>query len=316
MILQSMAVQLGERSEHHDPDYSNHFLFSFKIGDFLHIFEKYDGNWWIGRKVRYHLSLVNILNPHVSLVNVFQVKENCDIGFIPSPAKLEQLILQQAPQGKGSKVKSLSASNIQSLPSGGKGTGPGTGSLDGDVEGGGVRVTAPPVIEKKKGLLGKKQETLSPYDVVPSVRPLVLVGPSLKGYEVTDMMQKAVFEFLKNKFEGRIIITRVSADISLGKKSVLNNPSKRAILEKSNARSTNLAEVQAEIERIFELSRSMQIIVLDCDTINHPSQLAKTSLAPIVVYLKISSPKVLQRLIKSRGKVNKYNLTFDKCTSL
>ena len=80
---------------------------------------------------------------------------------------------------------------------------PDQNGLDGGHSG--VRVTAPPVIEKKKGLLGKKQETLSPYDVVPSIRPLVIVGPSLKGYEVTDMMQKAVFEYLKNKFSEPIL---------------------------------------------------------------------------------------------------------------
>jgi len=49
----------------------------------------------------------------------------------------------------------------------------GGNGLNTGLGGGGVRVTAPPVIEKKKGLLGKKQETLSPYDVVPSIRPLV-----------------------------------------------------------------------------------------------------------------------------------------------
>ncbi|KAI0986128.1 hypothetical protein GJ496_006998 [Pomphorhynchus laevis] len=274
-------------------------VIGFSENEFMHIKDRYNNDWWIGRRVVI----------------------NAPLGFIPSPMKIERI-------RSNNEIKNKSIVGAFQISRPKSGVDISTNDLvvtQEDQETGqdqskiATQVGQPKIatLKEKRKMFFRKAVTLHPpYDVVPNMRPVILIGPSLKGYDVTDMMQKAVFDFLKTRYEGSITITRITADISLAKRtcSVGVSTSKGAlsIMERSVAStkqiSDNLRGIFDEIERIFELARSLNLVVLDCDTINHPAQMQKTSLSPILVYLKISSPKVLQKLIKSRGKSQTKNL--------
>lgn len=52
------------------------------------------------------------------------------------------------------------------------------------------------------------------------------------------------------------------------------------------------AELKSEIERINNVAKSMNLIVLDAEHINFPNQVKTSTLAPIVVGLRVKTAKV------------------------
>ncbi|KAL5110678.1 Voltage-dependent L-type calcium channel subunit beta-2 [Taenia crassiceps] len=325
-------------------------VISFAAKEFLQVKRRFDQNWWIGRVVREGAPIGFLPSPsklealrHSIQNNLSQIllSEALNVAASSSPANASSSAAAASTSGPGAGTNSLNSTKTSAWPAtlangntphsndkhvffgNGKPKGaensikPGLGVSLPDMESEKMAAQTVPTLTTtlpstpKKKPFFKKGFTGPPYELVPNVRPVVVVGPALKGYEVTDMMQKALFDSLKRHFEGRLVVTRVASDISAWKRlNVLVNMDKKALTDRTRGRQIITAlEVQREIERIFDLATSMQLVILDSETINHPHQIAKSSLAPIMVFIKISSVRVLQRLIKNRGKTQKKQIS-------
>lgn len=249
----------------------------FEERDCLHIIEDFNDDWYIGRVV----------------------KEGYDIGFIPSIAKMQAI--NNAAAMKNNKMRRVSSMSSKSGH-----------SMEHDEDQAEKKRMRKPSFYPSVSVV----DPTPPYEEVPLIRPIIFIGPSLKGYEVTDMMHRALMDYLKIRFAGRLSVEKIKKDISpvtRGRKSTVGSVSSPTKDQKEHrpsiSRHTSVSskavisiEGQEEIDRIFELCKSYELLILESDNLNHPSQLNKSALAPQLVYIRIGQPKVLTRLIKSRGK--------------
>lgn len=165
------------------------YALPFKKNDYLHMKQKYNEDWWIGRVVG-----------------------ECEtIGFLPSELKLKTLI-----------------ANVEAV-----------------------------------------------YQAAPIMRPIVFMGPSNKTSQLTELLQKGLINFVKERFAGRLIIVRPLMSIY----SMNGKQSRDLALD------------------VREAGASLQLVFMNCDA-SFPTDLDPAVFHPLIIYIQVPRRKVLERLLK------------------
>lgn len=262
---ESMNVEFALRSNvtfngTHDDDSPIHGkAVTFKTRDCLHIKAQFNEDWWIGRVI----------------------KSNAPIGFVPTPMKLKKLVLEAAAQ-MGPQKDTNTLKKAHSLEKDKK------DPLLLDNSQGSVESVAIAPIRVSE----MDQKAQGPYEAVPLMRPIVLCGPSLRGFEVTDLMHKALLAALKKEFGDKLEIVTIDEKCVKAFHNVLSSNSNKAVSQTD--------AMDQVMQQVFDASKSFKLLFVDLK-INMPSTLRRSALAPILVHIKISNMKILQTLIKQRG---------------
>lgn len=138
------------------------------------------------------------------------------------------------------------------------------------------------------------------YVIIPNVRPIVFIGPSLKGYEITDLMHKALIHHMKQKFSDKLVIFKSNKSINTNLEML----------------SVSIDEmVFREINQLKNICSGGNLVIVECNSVSYPSQLFGSIFCPLLIFLKITNTKILSRLIKSRGKTKVEDLSIQLATA-
>nr|CDJ81356.1 Src homology-3 and Voltage-dependent calcium channel domain containing protein [Haemonchus contortus]CDJ90731.1 Src homology-3 and Voltage-dependent calcium channel domain containing protein [Haemonchus contortus] len=122
----------------------------------------------------------------------------------------------------------------------------------------------------------------NPYTVVPSTRPIILLGPCYQSSRLTQLMHAAVRSAIVKKFGSRV--RRLTTDIG----------------EKGSSKA-RVDINERELRLITAMTEDLHLILLECPNISTPGDVAHLNMAPILFLFRISNRKILLKLLKKTG---------------
>ncbi|KAK5979255.1 Dihydropyridine sensitive L-type calcium channel, partial [Trichostrongylus colubriformis] len=135
----------------------------------------------------------------------------------------------------------------------------------------------------------------NPYTVVPSTRPIILLGPCYQSSRLTQLMHAAVRSAIVKKFGSRV--RRLTTEIGeRGSSKIRIGKGERTIAKKT------LADInERELRLITAMTEDLHLILLECANISTPGDVAQLNMAPILFLFRISNRQILLKLLKKTG---------------
>ncbi|GMT00253.1 hypothetical protein PENTCL1PPCAC_22427 [Pristionchus entomophagus] len=163
-------------------------------------------------------------------------------------------------------------------------------------------------------------EESNPFIVVPSTRPIVLLGPCGQESLLTRRLHTALRLTLTRKFNGRIRMLKttlgerkqtqsfgvlvagqqVAGQIGQVIRSTRNRGMTRQDTE-ATIDTFNEFSDEKEMQMITSMTNDLSLLILQSPFLQTPIDISKHPLAPITILVKISNRKILAKLLRKTG---------------